>query len=171
MYNHLDVGGAPQISDVIIVAGGQIYRETKAKELLDKGYSLSNKVIISPLSQLNTNTRNPFNLNIENPENIEIEEKATSTWTNATESIKVMQKKGWKSAIVVTSDFHTRRTKLAFDRVAKGTGIKFTYVSAYPKVDCQEVKYLDYKPDISWTYAEIPKYWGFLIGLYEFVDL
>lgn len=171
IYYNLDIGQSPQVSDVIIVAGGQTYRETKAKELLNQGYSRSNKVIISPISEQGMLSRKEYNELIVNPANIEIEDKATSTWTNATESIKIMEKRGWKSAIVVTSDFHTRRTRLAFERAARGKGISFVYVSAYPQVNGQIQKYLDYQPNQSWALSEIPKYWGYVFGLYDVVDL
>ena len=51
LFFNLDIGETPEKSDVIIVAGGQLYREAKAKDLLEQGYSTSNKVIVSPITQ------------------------------------------------------------------------------------------------------------------------
>ncbi|MGX7105040.1 hypothetical protein [Globicatella sanguinis] len=48
LFFTLDIGETPEKSDIIIVVGGQLYRETKAKELLEQGYSTSNKVIVWP---------------------------------------------------------------------------------------------------------------------------
>lgn len=171
VYYHLDIGEQPQISDVIIVPGGQIYRETKAKELLELGYSRSNKVILSPISLKSKLLRKESNLKIVDPINIVVEEKSTSTMTNAKESIKVMEKNRWKSAIIVTSDFHMRRTRLAFERASHNKEISFTYVSAYPEVNGVYKKYLEYEPNNSWVKAEILKYWGYVLGLYDIFDL
>ena len=168
---HLDIGDAPQNSDVFIVAGGQIYRESKAKELLDQGYCLSNKVIVSPISEYSFNSRKQINQTSINPENIEVERNATSTWTNATESIKAMQKKGWKSAIVVTSDFYTRRTRLSFERAVRGKKLYFTYVSPYLLINGEYQNYMKNKSNEDCAKIEIPKYWGYLLGLYDMIDL
>lgn len=170
VYYHLDIGQAPQEADVIIIAGGQTYRETKAKELLDAGYSRSQKIIISPISESAQMIRPPYHGVLVNAGDIISEREATSTWTNATKSIEVMERYGFKSAIVVTSDFHTRRTRMAFERAGRGKDLTFTYVSAYPKVDGQEVGYLDYGPNATWVRSEMVKYWGYLLGLYYVYD-
>lgn len=157
-------------SDVIIVAGGQLYREAKAKELLEQGYSNSNKVVVSPITQNQKNARPPINDDIVNPDNIIAEPLATSTWTNATESIKIMEQHGWKTAIVVTSDFHTRRTKMAFERAKRNKDLKFIYVSAYPKQSDYKNSYLTYKINRKWALYEIYKYWGYWLGSYYYID-
>lgn len=171
LFFSLDIGEKPENSDVIIVAGGQLYREAKAKELLERGYSNSNKVIVSPITQNQKNARPPINDDIVNPDNIIAEPLATSTWTNATESIKIMEQHGWKTAIVVTSDFHTRRTKMAFERAKGNNNLKFIYVSAYPKKSDQKNSYLTNKNNRKWALHEIYKYWGYLFGLYYYIDL
>lgn len=171
VYYHLDVGQDPQEADVIIVAGGQNIREKRAKELLEAGYSRSNKVIVSPVTESEYLLSSSENQYIVNPDNLVPEHEATSTWTNATKSIKVMEEQGWESALVVTSDFHTRRTRLSFERAAAGKDLSFTYVSAYQKVDGKEVGYQDYAPGFNWVRSEIIKYWGYLFGLYHFIDL
>lgn len=171
LFFNLDINEKPIKSDVIIALGGQYYRETKAIELLKQGYSKSNKVILSPITQNQKNARPPFTEDLVNRENIIAEPNATSTWTNATESIKVMEKHGWKSAIVVTSDFHTRRSRLAFERAKGDKDLTFNYVSVYPIIKGQEMHYLKYQPNWSWAFREIYKYWGYLIQLYYFIDL
>ena len=171
LFFTLDIGETPEKSDVIIVAGGQLYREAKAKELLEQGYSTSHKVIVSSITQNQKNARPPINDDIVNPDNIIAEPNATSTWTNATESIKIMELHGWKSAIVVTSDFYTRRTKMAFERAKGNKDLKFIYVSAYPKQSDQKYSYLNNKNNRKLALHEIYKYWGYWFGLYYFVDL
>lgn len=170
LFFTLDIGETPEKSDVIIVAGGQLYREAKAKELLEQGYSISHKVIVSPITQNRKNARPPINDDIVNPDNIIAEPKATSTWTNATESIKIMKQQGWKTAIVVTSDFHTRRTKMAFERAKRNKDLKFIYVSAYPKQSDYKNSYLTNKNNRKWALHEIYKYWGYWFGLYYYID-
>ncbi len=128
-------------------------------------------MIVSPITQNQKNARPPINDDIVNPDNIIAEPKATSTWTNATESIKIMEQHGWKSAIVVTSDFHTRRTKMAFERAKGNKDLKFIYVSAYPKRSDYKNSYLTNKINRKWALHEIYKYWGYWFGLYYFVDL
>ena len=75
LYVNLDINEKPKISDIIIVArgGGQIYRETKAKELLEQGYSQSNKVIISPITlhtSVKKTTKSRFSLPAESQLNL-----------------------------------------------------------------------------------------------------
>lgn len=171
LYYHLDVGEEPQVADVIVVAGGQLSRETRAKELLDSGYSRSQKVVLSPITESEQMHRPPVNSLIINPENIIAEREATSTWTNATKSIEVMEAHGWKSALVVTSDFHTRRTRMAFERAALGKNLSFTYISSYPHVDGKAMSYLEYEGNDHWAKRELYKYWGYLFGLYYVFDL
>jgi len=42
-------------------------------------------------------------------------------------------KDGYKSAIVVTSDYHMRRSRLVFNKEFKGTGISLTFCNAKDK--------------------------------------
>jgi len=57
-----------------------------------------------------------------------LEEEATSTWTNATNMIEIMEENNWDSAIVVTTDYHTRRIHLSFERASREKDMDFTYV-------------------------------------------
>ncbi len=59
-----------------------------------------------------------------------IEDKAESTYENAVYTRQIIQNAGYRSAIIVTSPYHTRRTKLVFDRVFKDTGVKLQYSAA-----------------------------------------
>lgn len=44
------------------------------------------------------------------------ERQSTSTWENAKYSLAIMQERGWKSAVVVTSPYHTWRACRMFHR-------------------------------------------------------
>lgn len=56
-----------------------------------------------------------------------IEDSSFSTYENAVHTREVMISKGFKSAIVVSSDYHMRRTRFNFNNVYKGTGIKLFF--------------------------------------------
>ncbi|WP_209445697.1 YdcF family protein [Paenibacillus etheri] len=58
------------------------------------------------------------------------ENEAQSTYQNAEYSLSIMKKQSYKSAIVVSSDFHMRRVKLLFDRIYKKSDIELSYVGS-----------------------------------------
>lgn len=60
------------------------------------------------------------------------EDQSRTTFENAKYSFKIVQNLGFKSAIVVTSSYHTRRSRIIFNQVFKGTEV---IVSAAP-YDC-----------------------------------
>lgn len=66
-------------------------------------------------------------------EDIYTEEHSRSTYENALYTQRVLKEKGWNSAIVLTTYWHTRRTKLVFEEVYRGSGITLTYASAKDK--------------------------------------
>ena len=48
---------------------------------------------------------------------------ATSTFDEAQDTLDYAEKKGWKKVILVTDEFHTRRSMLAFSKVFEGSQI------------------------------------------------
>lgn len=48
---------------------------------------------------------------------------ATSTFDEAEDALNLAQKEGWQRIIIVTDEFHTRRSLLAFKKVFKASGI------------------------------------------------
>ena len=46
------------------------------------------------------------------------------TWDNARNSLKIIADNNFSSAIVVTSNYHTRRSKLAFNKIFRNTNLK-----------------------------------------------
>lgn len=164
----LDQGEAPEQSDVIIVAEGSSDRAYRGVELLLEGYSDSDKVIVSPASP--SNLPHYFAAGAERDQLL-LEEEATSTWTNATHTIEMMEENNWDSALVVTSDFHTRRTRLSFERAAAEKDMDFTYVSSYKKVNGQPASYLDSEAGRRSGVRETLKMLGYIFGLYHVIDL
>ncbi|GJM69687.1 hypothetical protein HMSSN036_19030 [Paenibacillus macerans] len=62
------------------------------------------------------------------PEGRVLEEvRAKSTLENAAYVKEIMKEKDIRSAIVVTSNYHSRRTKYLFDQVFRGEGIRLSY--------------------------------------------
>ncbi|WP_235612920.1 YdcF family protein [Moorella sp. Hama-1] len=61
---------------------------------------------------------------------IVLEKRATSTYENALCSLNILKKNGWHSAIVVTSPYHLRRTRMTFNNVFRGSGIRLSFYGA-----------------------------------------
>jgi len=163
----LDQGEAPEQLDVIIVAEGSSDRSYRGAELLSEGYSSSKQLIVSPATAINLSYY--FNAGAERDQLIL--EEATSTWTNATNTIEIMEENNWESAIVVTTDYHTRRTQLAFERTSRGKDMVFTYVSSYHEVNGEPISYLDHSAGRRSGLFETFKYFGYVLGLYHIIDM
>lgn len=164
----LDQGEVPEQSDVIIVVEGSSDRAYKGVDLLLDGYSTSDKLIVSPATE--QNLPHYFAAGSERDQLI-LEEEATSTWTNATNTIEMMEEHNWDSALVVTTDFHTRRTRLSFKKAAAKKDIDFTYVSSYQEVNGQPISYLDYESGRRSGVRETLKMIGYIFGLYNIIDM
>src|SRR5699024_5692046 len=102
LYYNLDVGQTPVKADIIIVNEG-VYedRSEKATQLLNQGYA--NQILISPASSYVLEWY--YDLGVQE-EQIVPEHEATSTWSNAVNSLEIVEENGWTSALVVTSDYH-----------------------------------------------------------------
>ncbi|MCR8968943.1 YdcF family protein [Facklamia sp. 7083-14-GEN3] len=173
LARNLDIGQEPIEADVVVVPGGEIVRSLKAAELIQDGYVTSNKMIVSPLNEvIGTKPLIDFITDTGLSEDQVIgENEATSTWSNANNTISIMEEMGWKTALVVTTDYHTRRTKLAFDRASKDKDLKFHYVSAYLKdSEGKEVAYGDSRKALKIMFSEVYKYIGYYLKLYYWID-
>ncbi|WP_414054023.1 YdcF family protein [Macrococcus equi] len=168
-YNNVDHGDKPKKSDVIImIDGGDSGRYTEAGRFYEEKYAP--KVMISPAIE----DKNGLN-NVKAVEEAGVpskaiikETKATSTWTNATETLKLMKENNLKSALVVTSDYHATRTKLAYNRANKDYGYDISVVGIKSK---DGLKWNEYQEGKKQAFREayiIPAYW---LGLYKFIDL
>ncbi|AIQ48994.1 hypothetical protein R70723_26130 [Paenibacillus sp. FSL R7-0273] len=122
---------APQKADVIIVLSGGAGRVEKAAEIYNEGYA--SEVILTNVNGFAGPLGNLLNTAIANNiSEIDIisEESARSTYENAVFTLAIMQEKKYTSAIVVSSNFHMRRTKFNFDNIYKNSDIQLTYVSS-----------------------------------------
>ncbi len=128
-----------QQSDVIIVLGGEQKgeRTEKAVELYRQG--LANKILLSDGTDLSWRIRSVDEMvalakKLGVPEaDIVIEDQSESTWDNAIYTKEILIERGWKSAIVVTTDWHTRRTAMTFNKVFSDTNIQLSYVGVADK--------------------------------------
>ncbi|MGF3115124.1 YdcF family protein [Facklamia sp. P12945] len=173
LANHLDIGQEVVEAEVVIVPGGEIVRPLKAAELIQEGYVTSHSMIVSPLNEfIGTKPLIDFITDTGLSEDQVIGElEATSTWTNATNSIAIMEERGWQTALVVTTDYHSRRTRLAFERASRGKDMHFYYVSAYLKnAQGEEVLYQDSRQALRIMASEVYKYIGYYLELYYWID-
>lgn len=168
-YNNVDHGDKPKKSDVIImIDGGDSGRYTEAGRFYEEKYAP--KVMISPAIE----DKNGLN-NVKAIEETGVpskailkEKKATSTWTNATETLKIMKENNLKSALVITSDYHATRTKLAYNRANKDYGYDISVVGVKSK---DGLKWNEYEAGKQQAFREayiLPAYW---LGLYKVIDL
>ena len=170
IMNHLVVDEKPVQSDVIIVPEGQEYiRANKASELLHEGYSRSDKIIISPMVDTNAEIYEEFGVAFEQ---IIPETEATSTYENAVHTLKIMEESGFDSAIITSSDYHMLRTKMIYERVNRDYDFELTFVAAYQVVDGELVPWDEAGDELkAVAKKEFWKYWGYLLGLYHFIDV
>lgn len=175
-YFNLNIGNSPTQADTIIVPEGPgTERAQKSVELLDQGYSKNNKIIVSPF--INEEFGTDFSTHYHDlygasSDNVIQENKASSTWTNAKHTLDLMQELGYTSALIVSSDYHTRRVRLAYERANKEHDFDLTYVSAYPLDDENKpIPYWDHFENKWYAFNEIPKLYGYQLGLYHLIDL
>lgn len=115
----------PRRSDVIVVLSGGEGRLQKGAKLFHDGYG--DFVLLSNSTVQSNTTAEAIALGIPDDRILE-EDKATSTYTNAVYAKELINQNNFRSAIIVSSDFHMRRTKLIFDRIFKDTDIQLLYI-------------------------------------------
>lgn len=160
----LDSGQNPKKSDVIIVLSGDRGRLEKAISLYEKGYAKS--IMLSTPVGFESKLKDQLRKEVPR-DNFIMENHASTTYTNATYTKQLAMKHHFKSAIVVSSDYHIRRTKLVFDRVYKDTGMKLTYVSSTK--DHKQPWFMD-GLEVKVTLSEYVKLVGYYFELYKSVD-
>lgn len=111
--------------DVIVLLSGDSFRMEKAAELYKAGYA--DKVLLTNALASGSTIEYAESFGIPR-DALLTENEATSTFENALYSKDILLLQGFDSAIVVTSNYHMRRSKLAYDRVFHDTDISFTYV-------------------------------------------
>lgn len=158
----LVVNQSPVQSDVLILLSGDVGRLEKSTSLINEGYA--DRIIVT-----RTNGRGFGEISLESVIQSGIassmiipEYKATSTYTNAIFSKEAMIENGFKSALVVSSNYHMRRVKYTFDKVYKGSGIKLTYVAA-PSINFNPTSWWSQKGYVRTAISEYIKLAGYII--------
>jgi uncharacterized SAM-binding protein YcdF (DUF218 family) len=128
-----------QKSDVVIVLGtdlegareawaAQIYKRGLVKKILICGYHVGWKTSTAEIMK-----RHVLSLGI--PEDAIILDYGWNndgTWDNAINSLKIIRENNFRSAIVVTSNYHTRRARFAFTKLFEENGNVRILISACP---------------------------------------
>lgn len=164
-FNHSRTD-VPVSADVIIMlAGGDAGRMQKAADLYHAGYA--DYVIVSPIFESYPPQSKAFALELGIRDESLIEEyNATSTYTNATITLDMMEDYGFESALVVTSDYHLKRSRMIFERLNDGE-YDLTYIAALGEDG--EVWHERSRAAILW-FREYYKLWGYRMGLYKLMN-
>ncbi|AKG73482.1 YdcF family protein [Salinicoccus halodurans] len=164
-FNH-NYSDAPVQSDVIVMLGGDGGRMQKTAELYRAGYA--DYVLITPVVEtefLSQSTKLAVAYGI--PEEALIKEyEATSTYTNAAITMEIMEEHGFDSALVVTSDYHVKRSKYIFDKLNDGS-FDFKYIASLS--DDGERWYEGPGASHIWR-SELIKLWAYRFGLYRWSE-
>lgn len=124
---YLVISETPKDSDVIVVLSGEDGRLQQGAKLYKGGFAKFTLLTNSTVRFSTVDEAIAFGI----PKSkILKEERATSTYTNAIYTKEILEQENLESVIVVTSDFHMRRTKLIFNRVFKNTDIQLLYISS-----------------------------------------
>jgi uncharacterized SAM-binding protein YcdF (DUF218 family) len=131
----LIVDQQPKKADVIIVLGGgkNNDRVIHGVELYKSGYA--ERILLSDGNTISNRTMKQKALSLGVPESAILQEdQSRTTFENAKYSLKIVQALGYKSAIVVTTSYHTRRSSIIFKQVFKGIDIIVCATSYDPDI-------------------------------------
>lgn len=166
MGNFLIITDPLEKKDIIIVLSGSStgHRVAKGVELYKKGYAYK-IIMIGTEIQWNTYEQEIMKdhaVDLGVPESdVEAVNQGQSTYAQAKKMVEVMKNKGYKSAIVVTSDYHTRRTEYIFDKIFLPASVN-VIVSPSPsgRFDAEEWwKNADYAKTVFYEYTKLLWYW------------
>jgi uncharacterized SAM-binding protein YcdF (DUF218 family) len=163
----LVVNDSIQKSDAIIVlSGDKGERIEKAAELYHKGYGryfvISGGIVYNNVTMAQLMMQHAIELGVPKKAII-LEDRADSTYENAHFTKKVLKSYPIHTAIVVTSNYHLRRTRLIFSREFKDTAIKLSYAGAKDQY-FNETKWWSNNKSIMITINEYIKMAGYALG-------
>ena len=115
-------------ADVVVALAGSSERALHAADIYLQG--LAPKIIMTGCGSTAVHMAALAAAKGVDPRDIIIEQEAESTYENALYSREIILAEHFRSAIITTSPYHTRRTKLIFDRVFRNTDIKLLYSAA-----------------------------------------
>ena len=130
IWNFLVVSEEPKPSDVIIVISGGIDRTPYGVELYKQGYA--NTILLSGGGS-GYMEKQALSLGVPK-DHILLEQKSGTTFENAKYSSVIVRAHGFKSAILVTSPFHTRRAGMFFHQFFQGINLTVCAVPYDPSL-------------------------------------
>ncbi|MHB8916592.1 MAG: YdcF family protein [Desulfocucumaceae bacterium] len=132
---YLVVDEEPGRCDAIVILSGEtVPRVAKGVELYKNGYAgliimSGGGRLSSRLSEADIMLMEARDLGVP-PAAVLLEGSSESTYENAVNVKKMVLENNIKTFLLVTSNYHTRRSKSVFSRVFKDTGVKFITVAA-----------------------------------------
>jgi uncharacterized SAM-binding protein YcdF (DUF218 family) len=158
--NFLIVNEAPQKADVIIVLNGASDRVPYAATLYKAGYA--EKVLLSGDNRYMT--QQALSLGI--PESaLLLEDQSETTFENGQYSLKIVQNQGYKSAIVVTDWYHTRRASIIFAHFFKGIHLTICPVPYNPTITQNWWENSNIKESVISEYLKLG--WYYIVELHQ----
>lgn len=160
-HNYSD---AAEESDLIVMIGGDSGRLKKAAELYKEGYAdfvMITPVINSSRTEQNLSTAMTYGIS---KEALVADYEAESTYSNAVITIEYMEENNMTSALIVTSDYHIKRTKYIYEKENDGD-LQFKYISALSKTDG---RWYESSASFYIWYSEYFKLNWYRLGLYKF---
>jgi uncharacterized SAM-binding protein YcdF (DUF218 family) len=139
MADYLVIADNPVPSDCLIVLGGELKGERTEQAVMLYRQGMASALLFSDGTDLSWRTRAVDEMTalareMKIPQKaILTEEKSRSTYENALYTKAILKRQNWHSAIVVTSNWHTRRSRFIFNKVYRDTGITLTFAGAKDK--------------------------------------
>jgi uncharacterized SAM-binding protein YcdF (DUF218 family) len=136
MFDYLVVKEKPKSADVIIVLGGELKGERTREAVRLYKHGMGKKLLFSDGTDLSWRTKaieemTDLAKELGVPKEAIVKETVSrSTFENAQYTLKIMKQHNWKSAIIVTTNWHTRRSQYVFEKIYQNSGIQLTYASA-----------------------------------------
>ncbi len=165
--SYLVIDQPPVPADAIVVfSGDRGVRMEKAAELFRNGYApkilISGGEVYEGLVMAEVMKDHGLSLGI--PESaMLLEKQASSTFQNAEYTCDILRNNGMDQALVVTSDFHTRRTLWSLDRLYAPAGIRYSIIAADDPEFTKEAWWSSNKSAMN-TLKEYIKMAGYLAG-------
>lgn len=133
LLSFLDVGEAPQMADIaVVLAGGGQHRTAYAARLYNEGF-VSNILISTNADSIELSQYVDALQVAHIPiEAIQYYLNATTTYDEALGIIQYLREGGFHSAIIVTDNFHTRRTAATYQQLLNNDNL-LLYVTSIPK--------------------------------------
>ncbi len=160
----------PEQADVIVVLGGDKgLRVRKGAELYNAGYAP--RVLLTGIDQRyyrpwRPNWRERRMINMGVPKRAILVDTASKTsWEEAVNTAKIMDKRGWKRAIVVSDPPHLLRLQLTWSKVFRGSSKEFLLIPTTPEWWNQFLWWKDPK-SYQFVMSELKKNLFYIFGHY-----